>query len=296
MSAPDDLAATDRVATPPAVRGSGLTLAVVLLAVFVVPSSISGTAVALPAIGADLDSGVAGLQWVVNAFNLAFACFTLAWGSIADIIGRARAFAAGAALYLVASVISAVAGNIYLIDAGRALAGIGGAAIFAAGGAILSTIFTGTQRARAFGLFGAVAGIGVALGPSLSGVIVEGLGWRWIFGLHVIVLAVALLGSPAVFRAVGGVRRQASVDFAGAGLFILAMLALMIGIVQGGEWGWTSTAVLGSFAAFVVLLAVFTAVQRRVAHRCWTCRCCATAGSSASAWSRSSRRSGSSRC
>ncbi|WP_326950688.1 MFS transporter [Amycolatopsis sp. NBC_01307] len=266
MSATDDLAATDRVATPPAVRGSGLTLAVVLLAVFVVPSSISGTAVALPAIGADLDSGVAGLQWVVNAFNLAFACFTLAWGSIADIIGRARAFAAGAALYLVASVISAVAGNIYLIDAGRALAGIGGAAIFAAGGAILSTIFTGTQRARAFGLFGAVAGIGVALGPSLSGVIVEGLGWRWIFGLHVIVLAVALLGSPAVFRAVGGVRRQASVDFAGAGLFILAMLALMIGIVQGGEWGWTSTAVLGSFAAFVVLLAVFTAVQRRVAH------------------------------
>lgn len=214
MSATDDLAATDRVATPPAVRGSGLTLAVVLLAVFVVPSSISGTAVALPAIGADLDSGVAGLQWVVNAFNLAFACFTLAWGSIADIIGRARAFAAGAALYLVASVISAVAGNIYLIDAGRALASTSaGRRSSPPAGAILSTIFTGTQRARAFGLFGAVAGIGVALGPSLSGVIVEGLGWRWIFGLHVIVLAVALLGSPAVFRAVGGVRRQASVDF-----------------------------------------------------------------------------------
>jgi MFS family permease len=266
MSATDDLTTTSPVATPPAVRGSGLTLAVVLLAVFVVPSSISGTAVALPAMSADLDSGVAGLQWVVNAFNLAFACFTLAWGSIADIIGRAKTFTAGAGLYLVASLISAVAGNIYLVDAGRALAGIGGAAIFASGGAILSTIFTGAARARAFGLFGTVAGVGVALGPSLSGVIVEGLGWRWIFGLHVIVLAVALLGSPVVFGAVGGSRRQGRIDVAGTGLFILAMLSLMIGIVQGGEWGWASPAVLGCFAAFVALLVVFTVVQRRVVH------------------------------
>ena len=266
MSATDDLAVAARAAVPPAAKGAGLTLAVVLLAVFVVPSSISGTAVALPAIGAEIESGVAGLQWVVNAFNLAFACFTLAWGSIADIIGRGKAFVAGAGLYLIASLVSAFGTNIYVIDAGRALAGIGGAAIFASGGAIISTIFSGAARARAFGLFGTVAGVGVALGPSLSGAIVDTLGWRWIFGVHVVALALALIGSPAVFRAVGNERRAARIDTAGTALFILAMLSLMIGIVQGGEWGFASPAVLGFFLGFVVLLGVFVAVQKRVAH------------------------------
>lgn len=252
--------------SPPAVRRPGLVLAAVLLAVLVVPSSISGTAVALPDISASLHSGVTGAQWVVNAFNLAFACFTLAWGSAADIIGRARAFAAGAGLYLLASLTSAFAGNIYLLDAARALAGIGGAAIFASGGAILSTIFTGPARARAFGLFGSVAGIGVSLGPSLSGAIASALGWRWIFGLHTVILAIALLGSPAVFRAVGSERRDASIDLPGTGLFILAMLALVTGIVQGGTWGWTSLAVLVCLAVFIVLLAVFAVVEQRVVH------------------------------
>jgi MFS family permease len=244
-----------------------VTLGAVLLAVLVVPTSISGTAVALPDIGARTDAGLAALQWVVNAFNLAFACFTLAWGSIADILGRARAFTVGAAVYAVASVASGLATNIYLLDAARALAGIGGAAIFACGSAILSTVFSGAARTKAFALFGTVAGIGVGLGPSFSGAIVDSLGWRWIFGVHAIVLAVVLAGTPVILRTVADSRRAgARIDVPGTALFIASMLLMMTAIVQGSQWGWTSLGVLGLLAGSVVLLGLFVAVQRRVAH------------------------------
>jgi len=88
---------------PAALSGRTLTLIAVLVAVFVVPTSISGTAVALAYIGADTHAGLVPLQWVVNAFNVAFACFTLAWGAIADIVGRVRTFAIGAGIYAIAS-------------------------------------------------------------------------------------------------------------------------------------------------------------------------------------------------
>lgn len=252
---------------PDRAMGRPVTLVAVLLAVLVVPTSISGTAVALPDIGSQTSAGLTTLQWVVNAFNLTFACFTLAWGSIADIVGRAKSFTLGAAVYLVASVASGLAGNAYLLDAARAVAGIGGAAIFACGSAILSTVFTGPARTRAFALFGTVAGIGVGAGPSLSGAIVDGLGWRWIFGVHAIVLAIVLCATPVVLRTVVDRRRaDARIDVPGTVVFILAMLALTVSIVQGSQWGWTSLGVLGLLAVSLVLFTVFVAIQQRVTH------------------------------
>ncbi|MFJ7910325.1 MFS transporter [Kitasatospora sp. NPDC096204] len=244
-----------------------LILVAVLLAVFVVPTSISGTGVALPYIGSDLDANLVPLQWVVNAFNVAFACFTLAWGSIADIIGRVRAFALGATIYAVASLVSVFAGNVILLDAARALAGIGGAAIFSCGAAMLSTVFEGPARGRAFALFGTVAGIGVSFGPSLSGALIENAGWRWVFAVHVIVLALVLLAVPTMSRAVPETRTEgARIDVVGSALFILAMLLLTTGIAQGSQWGWASPGVLGLFAGTIVALAVFAAVEKRKSH------------------------------
>ncbi|MEU6091819.1 MFS transporter [Streptomyces sp. NPDC047085] len=247
--------------------GRALTLAAVLLAVFVVPMSISGTAVALPDIGTDTHAGLAPLQWVVNAFNVAFACFTLVWGSVADIVGRVKAFAAGAAVYAVASLASAVATDVLWLDVARALAGIGGAAIFSCGAAIVSTVFDGPARAKAFALFGTIAGVGVAIGPSLAGALVQGLGWRWVFAVHAVALALVLLAVPAISRAMpadGG--SGARVDVPGSALFVVAMVLLTTAIVQGSQWGWGSAGVLGLFAGAVVALVVFAVVENRVEH------------------------------
>ncbi|MEV3858625.1 MFS transporter [Streptomyces sp. NPDC050095] len=250
-------------------RGQGLTLAAVLLAVFVVPMSISGTAVALPGIGADLAASDAALQWVVNAFNVAFACCTLVWGSVADLVGRVRVFATGAALFAVAATASALAGNAYVLDAARALAGIAGAAIFSAGAAILSTAYEGPARARAFALFGTVAGIGISLGPTFAGQLVTSVGWRWVFALHAAALAVALLAVPVIARSVpdASVRMPGRrLDVSGALVFVAAMVLLTTGIVQGSQWGWGSAGVLALFAGAVVALTVFVRVERRSAH------------------------------
>ncbi|MFJ6465817.1 MFS transporter [Streptomyces sp. NPDC091387] len=244
-----------------------LILGAVLLAIFVVPTSISGTGVALPYIGADTGASLVPLQWVVNAFNVAFACFTLAWGSIADIIGRVRAFTVGAAIYAVASLVSVFASNVYVLDGARALAGIGGAAIFACGAALLSTVFEGPARGRAFALFGTVAGLGVSFGPSLSGLLIAGAGWRWVFAVHAIVLGLVLLAIPAMSKGVTETRNPAArIDVPGTALFVVAMLLLTTGIAQGSQWGWASPGVLGLFVGTIVALVLFAAVEKRHAH------------------------------
>ncbi|MFJ5924410.1 MFS transporter [Kitasatospora sp. NPDC092948] len=261
------LAGEDAGPRTPGRRRTTLILVAVLLAVLVVPTSISGTGVALPYIGSDLDAGLVPLQWVVNAFNVAFACLTLAWGSIADIIGRVRAFALGAAIYAAASLISVFAGNVILLDVARALAGIGGAAIFACGTALLSTVFEGPARSRVFALFGTVAGIGVSFGPSLSGALIESAGWRWVFAVHAIVLALVLLAVPTMSRTIRETRTEGTrIDTLGSALFILAMLLLTTGIAQGPHWGWTGPGVLGLFAGTIAVLAIFAAVEKRKAH------------------------------
>ncbi|NYI06928.1 MFS transporter [Allostreptomyces psammosilenae] len=252
--------------TAPAAREAGPTvvLVAVLLAVAVVPMSISGTGVALPRIGDDTGASLPALQWVVNAFNLAFACLTLAWGSLADIIGRVRAFALGAAVFAAASLASAATSDIVLLDIARAVAGVGGAAILSSGSALLAGVFHGAARTRAFALFGTVAGIALALGPTVSGQLVQTLGWRWIFVLHALALLVVLALTPAVARRDTSVPRGGRVDLAGTALFVASLAVAMTAIVQASRWGWGSAATLGMLGVSLLLLAAFAAVERRV--------------------------------
>ncbi len=241
-------------------------LAVILLAIFVVPSSISGTAVALPAIGIDTHASLTSLQWVVNAFNLTFACFTLAWGALADKFGRKRCFMSGAVLYSLASLLSALAVNPMMLDVARALAGVGAAAIFSCGIAILSTHFDGPARMRAFALFGTVAGLGVSLGPTISGLLLDSVGWRAIFWTHTVALVLVLLGSPLIHRDSPSKQALSRFDSFGALLFILSLFALMMAIVQGSQWGWGSGGVRSLVVAFAILLAIFVWQERRHLH------------------------------
>ncbi|MEV5571331.1 MFS transporter [Spirillospora sp. NPDC052269] len=241
----------------------GITLAVVLAAFGTVPMSISGAAVALPGIGTALDASGASLQWVMNGYNLVFAAFLLVAGTTADLVGRRKVFAAGAALFAVGSVAAALAPGIVALDVARAVAGAGGAGVFASGGAILATTFDGAARTRAFAAMGSAAGLGLAAGPTLSGWLIGGLGWRATFGLHAVMLIVALSGVG--FLAESRAPERPRMDVTGAVMFVAALAALVLGAVQGPQWGWVSPAVLGLLGGGVVLLVLFTRLQARKA-------------------------------
>ncbi|WP_372410936.1 MFS transporter [Streptomyces luteireticuli] len=254
---------TATTVSPPR-SGPALTLVVVLLGVLVVPMSISGAAVALPDIGKDLDTAGAPLMWVVNVYNLLFAAITLVAGSLSDLFGRRRVFVLGGGLFGIGSLGSALAPHILVLDLARALAGIGAAGVLASSGAILATAFDGAARTRAFAAMGTVVGIGIAFGPTLSGWLVGGLGWRASFLFYVVVLAVVLLGSTRITESRAGERPR--VDVPGVVTFVLGLALVMIGLVQGPESGWGSPFIIGALLLGVALLGVFAVVERRSPH------------------------------
>ncbi|WP_415394493.1 MFS transporter (plasmid) [Rhodococcus globerulus] len=182
-------------ASPKATPPSRLTLPIVLIAQFVTPMAIAGTAIALPKISGDLGAQPAALQWVVNGFNVAFALGVLACGSLSDRIGYRVTFALGAILFATGSVVSAAAPTLVVLDVARIIAGLGAAAILTGASSILSRTFEGSARTQAFALFGTVNGLGLALGPTISGLLVAGVGWRGVFLVQAAVLALAALGS-----------------------------------------------------------------------------------------------------
>lgn len=177
-----------------------LALPLILAAQLVIPLSIAGTAVSLPTIAHELGNSPAALQWVVNGFNVSFALMTIVWGRLSDRFGHDRVFRAGAGVFLIASLLSVAAPGLLILDLARILAGVGAAAVLTSATAILSLAWEGPARTRAFALFGTVNGLGLALGPVISGAIAQLLGWRAIFGFPAVVLLIVLAASRAVPR------------------------------------------------------------------------------------------------
>lgn len=194
--------------------GNRLSLTAILLAQFVIPLSISGTAVALPAIADDVGAAPGPLQWVVNGFNVSFAVFTIVWGAASDRIGYTRAFRLGTLTAAVGGLVSACAPGIGVLDLGRIIAGVGSAAVLTGATPILSQLFDGPARTRAFALFGTVNGLGLAAGPALSGLVQSAVGWRGIFMVHAVVLVIALSGTARLPQLGQGARSMADLlDF-----------------------------------------------------------------------------------
>ncbi|MHC2184423.1 MFS family permease [Rathayibacter agropyri] len=242
-----------------------LTLITACLAVLILPASLTGTSVAIPQINSELQPGLVELQWVVNAYNLTFAAFMLVAGSLSDILGRKRVFLIGTTVFALCSLASTVADDIVLLDLARGASGIGAAAMLTAGSALIANAFTGKALAKAFAVFGSAAGAGLAIGPSLSGVLVGALGWRAVFGSHLIVslLILALaLAVPAVTRA----QSTARIDWAGMVTFTPALFAFVLGVMQGPQVGWTNPFVLSLGAVVIVFGALFVWVERCSAH------------------------------
>ncbi|SFB22499.1 Major Facilitator Superfamily protein [Amycolatopsis marina] len=240
-----------------------LTLPVVLVGVVLVAMSISGTAVALPSIGRDLDTSGSPLNWVVAGYNLAFAAMTLIMGSTADRVGRRRVFIVSALVFAGGFLGTALSPVIVVTDIARILSGVGGAGIMAAGGAILAASYDGAARNRAFALMGTMAGVGIAIGPTLAGLLISVTGWRGSFAVFsVIGLLVGLGGTRArESRATGSDR----IDWAGSTLFVGALTLLMFALLEASSLGWSHPVILFTGIAGLVVLVTFGVVQRRSA-------------------------------
>ncbi|MFJ6698611.1 MFS transporter [Streptomyces sp. NPDC091272] len=243
---------------PIRVSRSASTLLIVLLGYLTLPMSMSGTTIALPEIGRDLDASGPSLQWVVTGYFLTASAVMLVAGSLGDLFGRRKVYAAGAALYTVGTFVASTAHDILLLDVARTLAGVGAAGVMAGGGAILAATFEGAARTKVFAAVGTVAGVGIAVGPSLSGLLVGSFGWRTAF-LVFGVAGVVILAATLLMRESRAAQRP-KVDRPGALTFIAGLALTMFAITQGGAVRWAG------LAAGLALLALFVRVERRSSH------------------------------
>jgi EmrB/QacA subfamily drug resistance transporter len=210
---------------------------------------------ALPVINTDLDATIEELQWVVNAYSLSFATFMLMAVAIGDRFGRRSVFLAGIAVFTAASALCAMSVEPWMLISARALQGVGAAALMPLSLTLLVGSVADRFRPAAIGIWGGIAGLGVALGPLIGGAVVEGWNWEAIFWLNVplglVSIPLALLALPNSF----GARLRADVVgllLAGGGVF-----GIVYGIVRGNEAGWTSTEVLTALIGGGLLLLVF---------------------------------------
>ncbi|HEY5858174.1 MAG TPA: DHA2 family efflux MFS transporter permease subunit [Aldersonia sp.] len=219
---------------------------------------------ALPVITADLHADVSQVQWFVNAYTLCFATLMLPAATLGDRIGRRRMFLAGIAVFTAASIASALSTTPAMLIAARGVQGVGAAAIMPLSLALLAASVPEAKRALAIGVWGGVAGLGVALGPVVGGAVVDGVSWQAIFWLNV---PVAVIAVPLILFAMReSYGRRVSLDVLGVLLAGGSVFALVWGIVHGNDDGWTSATVLGSLIGAGVLLAAFLVRETRTDH------------------------------
>ena len=234
-------------------------LAAVCAAGLMLPLSLTGPAIAIPAIGHSLGGSPVALGWVVNAFFLVFGSLVMAAGSLADQVGRKRTFLAGVGLFAATSLAIGIAPNILLLDLLRGLQGVAGALSLTAGTALLAQEFEGAARTRAFGLLGTAFGVGLAAGPLWAGFLVGSLGWRSIFLVNTLIGALVLLGAPRMRETRDPA--AAGIDWPGTFTFTGTLGLLTFGIMQGPQSGWGSPLVLGLLLGSAAMLALFVVVE-----------------------------------
>jgi EmrB/QacA subfamily drug resistance transporter len=247
-------------------RSKPMILAALLLAAFLVNLDTTMVNVALPAMVRQLHATTTQLQWVVDAYNLVFAALLLTFGSLSDRFGRKGMLLAGLAVVGTASLAGGFTTSPAQLIAARAVMGLGAAMTFPATLSLIANVFTQRkERARAIGLWGAVGGAAIAMGPIVGGWLLEHYSWAAIFIAMAPVAAVA-----AIFVAASVPTSKdpdaAAVDIPGLVLSSAAMALLVFTIIEAPTYGWTAARTVAGFAGSAVLLAAFIAAERRAAH------------------------------
>ncbi len=221
--------------------------------------------VALPSIQRDLGFSVTGLAWVVNGYVLTFAGFMLLGGSAADLFGHRRMLSAGLFLFSASSLLGGLATAPEVLVATRVAQGMGAAMLAPATLAVINTSFIDVHaRARAFGAWSAAGGVGGMAGAVAGGALTTGLSWRWVFLINAPIGAVLIL-TAMTSLADARPSRRVSLDVSGAVTATAGLAALIFGIMQGTDHGWTSVLVVAPVVAGVLLLVVFVVIQARFA-------------------------------
>jgi EmrB/QacA subfamily drug resistance transporter len=239
-------------------------LVLVCFAQFMVVLDATIVNVALPSIQTDLGLSEANLQWIVNAYTLVFGGFLLLGGRAGDLIGRKRLFLGGIVVFTVASLLNGFAVNEGMLIASRALQGLGAAFISPAALSIISTTFEeGAERARALGVWAAIAIGGAAFGLVLGGLLTQLLSWPWIFFVNVPVGIVTFALALRLIPESRDEHAHRSFDVAGAVSVTGGLMSLVYAIVKAETAGWGSATTIGFFTLSAILLASFVVIELR---------------------------------
>jgi EmrB/QacA subfamily drug resistance transporter len=229
-------------------------LLICCMSLFIVGLDVTAVNVALPSIARDLDAGVSGLQWTVDAYTVVLASLLMFSGSIADRFGRRRIFVTGLAVFSVASLLCSVAPTIEALVAFRVLQAVGGSMLNPVAMSIITNTFTDPrERAQAVGIWGAGFGISMALGPILGGVLVSAVDWRSIFWLNIPV-GLAAIALTLRFVPESKAPHPRRFDPVGQVLVIVLLATLTFGIIEAPGLGWTSPVIIAGFAASAAAL------------------------------------------
>jgi len=232
------------------------TLVAVCCGTFMLLLDITVVNVALPNIQLALHSTFADLQWVVDAYALTLAAFLLTAGVLGDMYGRRGMFAIGLVLFSLASLACGIATTPLVLNLARGAQGVGGAIMFATSLALIAQAFAGKERGTAIGIYGAVVGGAVAIGPLVGGAITSGIGWRWIFFLNIPIGAVALV---ITLTKVDNAKIPSGrhIDWLGFITFSASLFMLVFALVQGNAKGWGSHYIMSLLIGSAVLMVVF---------------------------------------
>nr|WP_026245672.1 MFS transporter [Streptomyces sp. SID8379] len=242
-------------------------LAFIALAQLMVVLDATIVNIALPSAQADLGISDGNRQWVITAYALAFGGLLLFGGRIADLWGRKNTFVTGLIGFALASALGGAAQNEGMMLGARALQGLFGALLAPAALSLLAVMFTDAkERAKAFGIYGAIAGGGGAVGLILGGFLTEYLNWRWTFFVNIPFAAVAVLGALFVITEPAGTRNRSPLDIPGVVLSTLGLVSLVYGFTRAESNGWSDASTIGLFVAAVVLLAAFVFTESKVKH------------------------------
>jgi len=216
-----------------------LTLAIVILSAFIVVLDNTVLTVAIPTILRDFHTTLPTLEWVITGYALTFATLLIIGGRLGDIYGHRRIFVVGVALFGVGSLLASESRSVAELIVGEAIIeGIGASLMLPATLAILSSTFKGRERGTAFAAWGATAGVAVACGPVVGGILTSDYSWRWSFRINVIVAPLAALGALMFMLRGERAERRITIDIPGAILIAVGMFCLVFALSEGGSYGW----------------------------------------------------------